>query len=81
MINKKSQHFNKRLFERYQLTITKEEKKKLIKDIQLKKFKITRKQSRQFQEYLVPFKEQNVIVIYDNLNKILITALPKRNLC
>ena len=79
MINKKSQHFQKRLLERYQLTITSKEKKEIIKDIQSKKFPIIRKQSRQFREYFVSFKNKEIIVIYDKLNKILVTALPRKD--
>lgn len=70
-------HFQKRMLERFGITISKDRCQQIIQGIQSCKYQLLEVQSLRVKKYLVDIDGINVEVIYDKQRKMLVTALPK----
>lgn len=73
------EHFQKRMIERFGISISKDRCKKIVQEIQQGKHQFLKKQSLRVKKYLVNIDENLIEVIYDKNRKMLVTALPNKN--
>ena len=73
------EHFQKRMLERFGISISKNTCKEIVREIQLGKHQLLEKQSLRVKKYLVNIDENLIEVIYDKNRKMLVTALPNKN--
>ena len=72
-------HFKKRLLERYNMAISQDEYKKLVKDVKKEKMEQFLTQAREdgSKIYRIPIHGELVKIVYKTKEKLLSTVLPK----
>lgn len=72
----KRRHLKKRLAQRFNIVINKEDQRKLIREIQQGKHKFHSRVSHRVTRWIVSLNEKQAIVLYDSKRHVCVTAYP-----
>jgi len=70
------EHAKRRALQRFGLTISSEDLKQIVKDIQDQKARFLRRESTRITVWEIDFRNKNLTVVYDNKRKEIVTFLP-----